>query len=85
MVKHCVNMFAYTGSLGVAALAGGVTRVVQADRNRKFLALAENSAALNGFPKERHEVRAEDFFTTAAHFKRNGELFDCVIVDPPFF
>jgi len=83
--KTLLNAFAYTGSLGVAALAGGAVRVVQADRNGRFLMLAENSAALNGFPKERHEVRPEDFFNTAAHFKRSGELFDCVIVDPPFF
>jgi 23S rRNA (cytosine1962-C5)-methyltransferase len=83
--KTLLNTFAYTGSLGMAALAGGATRVVQADRNGRFLMLAENSAALNGVPKERYEVRPEDFFNTAAHFKRSGELFDCVIVDPPFF
>ena len=65
--------------------AGGAARVVQTDRNRRFLELARQSAALNGFPKDRHEVRAEDFFSTVARFKRSGELFDCVIVDPPFF
>ena len=83
--KSLLNTFAYTGSLGVAALAGGAVRVVQTDRNNRFLELARQSAALNGFPKERHEVRTEDFFSTVARFKRSGEVFDCVIVDPPFF
>ena len=35
-----LNTFAYTGSLGVVALAGGAAQVIQVDRSRKFLALA---------------------------------------------
>ena len=38
--KTVLNTFAYTGSLGVAALAGGASRVVQLDLNRSFLNLA---------------------------------------------
>lgn len=41
---------AYTGSLGVAARAGSAARVVQLDRNPRFLAVAARSMAANGFP-----------------------------------
>jgi len=36
-----LNTFAYTGSLGIAALAGGSARVIQTDRRKIFLALAK--------------------------------------------
>jgi 23S rRNA (cytosine1962-C5)-methyltransferase len=80
-----LNTFAYTGSLGVAAAAGGALRVVQQDRYRKFLNLAEESYTLNGFPIQDRDFIAADFFPAAARFKQNGELFDYVITDPPFF
>lgn len=83
--KSVLNTFAYTGSLGVAARAGGARRVVQLDHNRAFLNLAKASYALNGFPVVREEFRAEDFFAGVARLKRSGELFDCVFLDPPFF
>lgn len=86
--KTVLNTFAYTGSLGVAALAGGARRVVQHDLNRQFLNVAKTSYTLNGFPT--HNVRkqdfiASDFFTLVSKFKRTNETFDCVLIDPPFF
>ncbi len=42
-----LNLFAYTGALGVASLAGGARRVVQVDRSHKFMALALRSCQLN--------------------------------------
>jgi 23S rRNA (cytosine1962-C5)-methyltransferase len=83
--KTVLNTFAYTGSLGVAALAGGASRVVQHDLNRRFLNVAKTSYTLNGFPIHRGDFLAADFFTLAAKLKRTGETFDCVIIDPPFF
>src|SRR5688572_22264124 len=47
--KSVLNTFAYTGSLGVAALAGGASRVIQHDLNRQFLNVAKTSYTLNGF------------------------------------
>jgi 23S rRNA (cytosine1962-C5)-methyltransferase len=84
--KACVlNTFAYTGSLGVAALAGGAARVVQLDRNEGFLNLAKSSYSLNGFPIQRADFMVSDFFIGAARLKRAGQLFDCIFVDPPFY
>lgn len=83
--KSVLNTFAYTGSLGVAALAGGASRVVQTDLNRQFLNLAKDSNSLNGFPIQKSDFIAQDFFPMAARFKSTKQLFDCVIIDPPFF
>ena len=83
--KTVLNTFAYTGSLGVAALAGGAARVVQHDLNRQFLHVAKTSYTLNGFAIHKPDFVAADFFSLAAKLKRTGETFDCVIIDPPFF
>jgi 23S rRNA (cytosine1962-C5)-methyltransferase len=83
--KTVLNTFAYTGSLGVAAQAGGAARVVQLDLNRRFLNVAKTSYTLNGFPIHKQDFQAGDFWPHINHLKRSGERFDCVFVDPPFF
>jgi 23S rRNA (cytosine1962-C5)-methyltransferase len=83
--KTVLNTFAYTGSLGVAALAGGATRVVQHDLSRQFLNVGKTSYTLNGFSIRKADFIVADLFTLAAKLKRTGETFDCVIIDPPFF
>ncbi|HET9912103.1 MAG TPA: class I SAM-dependent methyltransferase [Anaerolineales bacterium] len=83
--KTVLNTFAYTGSLGVAALAGGAKLVVQHDLNRQFLNVAKTSYTLNGFPIQKQDFIATDFFTLVGKFKRANQTFDCVLIDPPFF
>lgn len=83
--KSMLNTFAYTGSLGVAAMAGGANCVIQTDRNRQFLNLAKDSYSLNGFPIHKSDFIAQDFFPAVARFKGTKQYFDCVIIDPPFF
>lgn len=83
--KSVLNTFAYTGSLGVAAMAGGAVNVMQTDANRQFLNLAKDSYALNGFPIQKQNFIAQDFYPAIARFKTGRQTFDCVILDPPFF
>jgi 23S rRNA (cytosine1962-C5)-methyltransferase len=83
--KSVLNTFAYTGSLGVAAFAGGATHIVQTDLNRQFLNLAKDSFALNNFPIQKQNFITQDFFPAISRFKTGKQTFDCVIIDPPFF
>jgi 23S rRNA (cytosine1962-C5)-methyltransferase len=83
--KTVLNTFAYTGSLGAAACAGGAQRVVQLDLNRTFLNLAKTTYTLNGFPIRKADFIVGDFWAQVGRFKRSGERFDIVLVDPPFF
>jgi len=82
--KSLLNCFAYTGTLGIAALAGGAHFVVQTDLNEAALELANQSAQLNHFPG-RMETLPMDFFKAVAYFKQQQKLFDCVILDPPLY
>jgi 23S rRNA (cytosine1962-C5)-methyltransferase len=83
--KTVLNTFAHTGSLGVAAQAGGASRVAHLDRSRDLLNIAKTSYTLNGFPIHKEDFLAGDFFTQVSRLKRAGERFDCVLLDPPFF
>ncbi len=83
--KSVLNTFAYTGSLGVAARAGGASRVVQLDLSRAFLNVAKASYTRNGFAIQKTDFRAGDFWPQVGHLKREGARFDCVFVDPPLF
>ncbi len=80
-----LNTFAYTGSLGVAALAGGARELIQLDRTRGFLEIARASHALNDHAVGPQHFWAGDFFAAVARLKRDRALFDCIFLDPPFF
>jgi len=83
--KSVLNTFAYTGSLGVAAMAGGASLIVQNDHNHQFLKHAKESYRLNSFQVREKDFIVGDFFPTIARLKNAKQLFDCVILDPPFF
>lgn len=83
--KRVLNTFAYTGSLGIAALAGGAEQVVQQDKSKIFLNIAKHSAKINPGFSERSSYHINDFFTAAAGYRKQRTHFDTVIIDPPFF
>ena len=83
--KSVLNTFAYTGSLGVAAQAGGAARVVHIELNRKFLNVAKTSYTLNGFPINKKDFQAGDFWPQVNRLKAAHERFDCVFLDPPIY
>jgi 23S rRNA (cytosine1962-C5)-methyltransferase len=80
-----LNTFAYTGSLGVAAGAGGASLVVQTDLNENFLDLALESWRLNELDPQKGQIVSGDFFRVTGKFRNEKRLFDCVILDPPYF
>jgi 23S rRNA (cytosine1962-C5)-methyltransferase len=79
-----LNCFAYTGALGIAALAGGASEVIQTDLNPHFLAVAQDSLVLNHFPGTMKTL-SQDFYPMVAGYKSQAELFSCVILDAPLF
>lgn len=83
--KTVLNTFAYTGSLGIAALAGDAGQVIQVDLNRRFLDVSKISCSLNNIPVEKMKFLVGDFYRVIGNLKKNQRLFDCVILDPPYF
>lgn len=80
-----LNLFCYTGSLGIAALAGGAAEVVQVDISARYLDWARENAALNGFPAERSRVIKMDSERYLDWATKKGLTFDRIILDPPVF
>ena len=83
--KSVLNTFSYTGSLGVAARAGGASRVVHLELNRRFLNVAKTSYTLNGFPINKSDFQVGDFWPRISRYKTAEERFDCVFLDPPIY
>ncbi len=75
-----LNAFAYSGSFGVYAAAGGAARVVSVESSPRALALAERNWGLNGFATETTEFVQADVFS---YLRQAGEPFDLLILDPP--
>jgi 23S rRNA (cytosine1962-C5)-methyltransferase len=82
--KRVLNAFAYTGSLGVAAMAGGAESVLHTDLNNAFLTVAKDSYTLNKFAIDKKCFWPGDFFDVIGRLKKEL-LYDCIFVDPPFF
>ncbi|MBL8952622.1 MAG: class I SAM-dependent rRNA methyltransferase [Myxococcaceae bacterium] len=83
--KTVLNLFSYTCGFGVAALAGGASRVLNVDRSRKVLDWGERNYALNGLAVERRDFLAGDAFEWVGRLAKKGEQFDVVVLDPPSF
>jgi 23S rRNA (cytosine1962-C5)-methyltransferase len=80
-----LNLFAYTGALSVAALAGGAASVTSVDLSEGVLAWARDHVALNGLDAGRHHTVARDAATYVDEARRAGARFDLVLVDPPSY
>jgi len=97
--KSVLNLFAYTGGVGLCALAGGAKEVWNVDFARSSLAWAEKNLALNDFGADRVHMVREDVVPVLRQLaglpvKGRGaqkrafqsfepRSFDLVVLDPP--
>ena len=81
--RRVLNLFAYTGSLGVAAAAGGARSVVHLDKKRGPLDLARENHRVNGLPVDGRGFLAGDVYQHLPRAARSGASFDAIILDPP--
>ncbi len=80
--RRVLNLFAYTCSFSVAALAGGALQVTNLDMNRGVLELGRLNHTLNGCDLRRASFLPLELFRSFGHLRRCGP-FDLVICDPP--
>lgn len=84
-----LNLFAYTGTLGLAAAAAGAATIVQVDASERALAFAaaHHTSAAPQAPETAPAASPSYRFITADVFEWlpgfTDEPFDLVIVDPP--
>lgn len=79
--KKVLNLFSYTGSTSIAALAGGATHVHNVDMSIEALELGKKQAVLNGFSEDQFLNEEADVFQWLNTHQEPE--YDMVIVDPP--
>jgi 23S rRNA (guanine2445-N2)-methyltransferase / 23S rRNA (guanine2069-N7)-methyltransferase len=80
--KRFLDLFCYTGTATVAALAGGAREAVAVDLSRTYLAWVGRNLALNGLAGRR--VRLV-YGEVRAFLARTEDRFDLIHLDPPSF
>ena len=80
--RRVLNLFAYTCSFSVAALAGGAAQVTNLDMHAPSLAIGRLNHTLNGLDLRRARFLDHDLFKSFGKLRQHGP-YDLVILDPP--
>jgi len=83
--KRVLNLFCYTGSFSVYALAGGAAGVVGVDLSNTYLAWAERNIAVNKLDASRYRGVRADVSAFLTGSVASGDLYDVIVLDPPTF
>ncbi|MEZ4846409.1 MAG: class I SAM-dependent methyltransferase [Bdellovibrionota bacterium] len=77
-----LNLFSYTGSLGISAAMGGAIKTINIDLSNPTTQWAKKNAELNGLGPD-HQFIKGDVFDWTQRFKKKNQTFDIVVSDPP--
>jgi 23S rRNA (guanine2445-N2)-methyltransferase / 23S rRNA (guanine2069-N7)-methyltransferase len=84
--KRFLNLFAYTGSATVYAVAGGAASSTTVDMSNTYLEWAEHNLELNGLSGPAHEyIQADCLQWLAREAEEKQRKYDLIFVDPPTF
>ncbi len=81
--RRALNLFAFTGSLGVAAIAGGATGVTHVDSQRGMLERCRANHALNDQAIDDRDLARMNIYQ---HLRKNAakrRRYGAIILDPP--
>ena len=81
--QRVLNLFCYTGSFSVYAVAGHASKIVSVDLSKTYLDWTERNLKLN-FPLY---ILHETVHADVKQYLKNveGESFDIIVMDPPTF
>jgi|LULL01.1.fsa_nt_gb 23S rRNA (cytosine1962-C5)-methyltransferase/23S rRNA (guanine2445-N2)-methyltransferase / 23S rRNA (guanine2069-N7)-methyltransferase len=80
--KNILNLFAYTGSLSVAAAIGGAKSVTTIDMSKTYLDWAQDNFQLNSLSSSNYHFIQADILN---YINQLSHKFDIIILDPPSF
>lgn len=83
--KRVLNLFAYTGSLSVAAGKGGAEQVTTVDLSKATIDWARENWSEAGLEEVRGDFIYGDVFDWLPKFRKRGLQFDTILCDPPSF
>ena len=80
--KNVLNLFSYTCSLSVAALAGEARQVVSLDMSKPSIEWGKRNHELNGHDLRHVRSMPHNLFKSWGRLQQYGR-FDAIIIDPP--
>lgn len=83
--QRVLNLFAHTAFFSVAAAMHGATEVFSIDLSDAYLERAEANFIANQLDPSLHHFLRADVRKALDRFRRQGELFHRIILDPPSF
>jgi len=83
--KTVLNLFSYTGSLSIAAAAGGAKRVTTLDLSKATIEWAEESWKNAGLSADQGNFIYGDALEWLPRLLKKGEHYDTITCDPPSF
>jgi 23S rRNA (guanine2445-N2)-methyltransferase / 23S rRNA (guanine2069-N7)-methyltransferase len=83
--KRFLNLFAYTGTATVHAVAGGARASTTVDLSATYLDWARANLELNGLAGPQHEFVRADVREWLDEAVRRGERYGLIFCDPPTF
>jgi 23S rRNA (cytosine1962-C5)-methyltransferase len=81
--RRVYNMFAHTGSLGVAAKLGGAREVVHIDKNRELVDKIRLNYEFNNLVPDPRGLVIGDIYYHLPRAIKWKQKFDAIILDPP--
>ncbi|MGA9046956.1 class I SAM-dependent methyltransferase [Sulfuricurvum sp.] len=82
--KKILNLFSYTCSFSVAAVAGGAEMVVNVDMNKNVLSLGRENHRINGLATQNVQFMPYNILKSWSRIRKAGP-YDLIIIDPPSF
>jgi 23S rRNA (guanine2445-N2)-methyltransferase / 23S rRNA (guanine2069-N7)-methyltransferase len=83
--RSFLNLFAYTGSVTVYAVAGGASTTTTVDMSNTYLNWAQENLSINGYSGDRHRFIREDCLKWLQQAIDEKKKFQLIFVDPPTF
>lgn len=83
--KSFLNLFAYTGTATVYAIAGGASSSTTVDMSNTYLTWAQDNLNLNSLSGKQHELVREDCIKWLQDAKSEGRKYQLIFLDPPTF
>ena len=81
--RRILNLFAFTGSLGVSSAYGKATEVIHLDRSKELLPRIQENYQINNLKFEARNFLRGDIYKHLPRAIKAGKKFDGIILDPP--
>lgn len=82
--KNVLNLFSYTCSFSVSAIAGGASAVANVDMNKNVLTIGRENHRLNGLDTKNVQFMPYNILKSWSRIRKAGP-YDLIIIDPPSF